>query len=134
MNRKVLFSALGYTLVSMIWGMSWHFMFFKNLYHELGAYSRPDPIIPLGLASMLIQGFVLAYLFQLYRKGMSPIVEGLKFSMVMGLFLFSVSTLAFAAKSVVTSMTAWMLVQSGFHLVQFAATGVILGLVFGKDR
>ena len=44
------------------WGFFGIFRLFKAQYDALGLY-RPDVIIPMGLASMLIQGFIFAYLY-----------------------------------------------------------------------
>lgn len=132
MSRKILLGTLGYTLVSFIVGVTWHFVFFKDLYHQLGAYSRQDPIIALGFSSMLVQGVILSFLFQYFHRGVRPVMEGIQFALIMGAFMFTTTTIAFAAKSEVSSMGAWFTVQTGFHLIQFLAAGVILGLVFGK--
>lgn len=129
--KRFALAAGGYIIVTMALGMSWHFVFFKDLYHGLGIYNRAEPIIPLGLASMVIQGFVLAYLYPFFRVSGAPVLRGIKFGLLMGLFLFSVSTLANAAKIEVTSMSTWLVVQSAFHLIQFVSTGAIIGLAYG---
>jgi hypothetical protein len=49
----------------------------------------------------------------------------------MGLFMFSVSTLANAAKIHVASMSTWLMVQTAFHLIQFTAVGIGIGLIYG---
>ena len=66
MSKKFIYAALVYILFSMALGMSWHFIFFKELYHDLGIYNRVEPIIPLGMASMIIQGFIIAYLYPFF--------------------------------------------------------------------
>lgn len=59
-------------------------------------------------------------------------VTGVKFGLLMGLFLFSVSTLANAAKIEVTSMSTWLMIQTAFHAIQFIVTGAGIGLVYKK--
>ena len=57
-------SWFAYVAITFALGFVWHLVVFKNLYHRLAIYTRlDDPIIPLGLLSMLIQGAVLAYLY-----------------------------------------------------------------------
>lgn len=133
MSRKFLIAAGGYIVVTMALGMSWHFIFFKDLYHSLGIYNRTEPIIPLGLLSMIIQGLIMAYLYPFFRVGARPVVRGIAFSLIMGLFLFSVSTLANAAKIEVSSMSTWLCVQAGFHLIQFTLVGIIIGFAYGES-
>lgn len=131
--KKFVFATLIYLVFSMIHGLTWHFLFFKDLYDSLGIYNRVEPIIPLGLTSMLIQGIIIAYLYPFVFKGGSPVKEGLRFAFIMGLFLFSVSTLANGAKIQVTSMSQWVAVQSAFHVIQFTLTGIGIGFVYGKN-
>ena len=132
MAKKFVYAALVYVVISMMLGMAWHFIFFKELYHSLGIYNRAEPIIPLGLASMVIQGIILAYLYPFFDKDGKGVVAGVKFGLLMGLFLFSVSTLANAAKIEVTSMSSWLMIQTAFHAIQFILAGAGIGLVYEK--
>ncbi len=92
-------------------------------------YNRAEPIIPLDMSSMIIQGLIMSYFYPYYAKDKSTIKTGLKFSLVMGLFLFSVTTLANAVKIEVTSLQQWCIIQLAFHLIQFTITGVFIGLI-----
>lgn len=123
---------LAYLVPTMILGMVWHFVWFNELYESLGIYNRKDPIIPLGFISMLLQGLIIAWLYSFYAEQKHSILRTLKFSLIMGLFLFTVSTLANAAKIEITSMFDWLWVQSLFHLVQFTVVGLLIGLVYRK--
>lgn len=126
--KNFTFTALAYIVPTMFLGYVWHLIIFKELYDNLGIYNRAEPIIPLGFFSMIIQGCIISYLYPFYEKE-SSIASGIKFSLLMGLFLFSVSTLANGAKIQVTSMQTWLLIQLAFHLLQFLVAGVLIGLV-----
>jgi hypothetical protein len=52
----------------MGWAYPWHMVFFHDLYVEWGAFQRAEPIMPLGIAAILIQGFVISYLYPFYYK------------------------------------------------------------------
>ena len=132
MTKRLIYATLVYTILSMVLGMVWHFIFFKELYDSFGIYNRAEPIIPLGLTSMLMQGAIMAYLFPFFYRDGNAMWQGIRFGLVMGLFLFSVSTLANAAKIEVSSMSSWLMVQSAFHLIQFTLAGAGIGLVFKK--
>lgn len=131
--KKFIFATLVYVIITMVLALPWHLIIFKELYGSLGIYNREPPIIPLGLASMIIQGIVLAYFYPLFYKGGKPILQGMKFGLIMGVFLFSISTLAVAAKIQVTSMSTWIFIQTAFHAIQFILTGAGIGLVYGKN-
>lgn len=134
MTRKFILATIVYAAVTMTHGFTWHFNFFPEVYAQLGIYNREPPIIPLGFSSMLIQGLIMAYLYPRYYRGGQPLAEGIKFGLLMGLFLFSVSTLANAAKIQVSSMSTWLTIQAAFHLIQFVITGAGIGLVYGKTK
>lgn len=59
-------------------------------------------------------------------------VEGIKFSLLMEAVIFSVSTLANAAKIQVAPMGAWFFYQTGFHLLHGVIFGICLGLIYRK--
>src|ERR1043166_4921456 len=125
MTKTFTLSTLAYLVPTMLLGMVWHFVFFKELYDSLGIYNRAEPIIPLGFLSMAIQGLIIAYLFPFFYRQGNPVLHGIRFGLVMGLFLFSVSTIANAAKIEVTSMSSWIMIQAAFHLIQFLLAGIL---------
>lgn len=136
MNSTVRFilTALAYIIPTMILGYTWHLIIFKDLYDGLQIYNRAEPIIPLGFGSMIVQGLIMAYLFPFYVKGNYSISKALKFSLLMGLFLFSVSTLANAAKINVSDMQTWLLIQVAYTFVQFSIVGVLIGLISKRSN
>ena len=133
-KKKFILTALAYIIPTMILGFTWHLIFFKDLYDSLGIYNRAEPIIPLGFFSMIVQGCIIAYLFQFYAKDSFSMTTAIKFSLIIGLFLFSVSTLANGAKIQVASMQNWLLIQAAFHLLQFLIAGVLIGLANRNKR
>jgi hypothetical protein len=126
---KFTLTALAYIVPTMFLGYVWHLIIFKDLYDSLSIYNRSQPIIPLGFFSMILQGLIMAYLYPFYAREKSTVGKAVVFSLLLGLFLFSVSTLANAAKIQVTSMTKWLLIQTAFHLLQFVVAGLLIGLV-----
>lgn len=132
MSTKILLAAMAYVVVTFAVAAPWHFVLFPDLYHELGMYNREEPSVALGVLSMLIQGLVLGYLYPRYYRGGPPVVEGVRFGLLAGAFLFSVSTLANAAKIQVSSIPGWIGIQLAFHLIQFVVAGAAIGLVFGR--
>ena len=126
-------SWLAYVVVTFAMGFVWHLVLFKELYAKLGIYSRlDDPIIPLGLSAMLVQGAVLAYLYPLLARPGSPAFEGLRFGLIMGLFIASSAVLAEAAKQRVTSLPTWLVVESIYYAIQFSLCGIAIAFVHSR--
>ena len=130
--KKFFLLTLGYAVTSMIIAAPWHFVFFKDLYHSFGIYNRVDPIVPLGFLSMVLQGMVMAYLYPRFFKGGSQYKEAIQFSLLCGVFLYSVSTIANAAKIEVSPLGTWLAIQAVFHLTQFGAVGVVFGFLHSR--
>jgi len=133
MVKKLVLATLVYSILTMILGIVWHLELFEELYNSLGIYNRAEPIIPLGFASMIIQGIIMAYLYPRFYRGGPSVVQGIKFGLIMGLFMFSVSTLATAAKIEVASMSTWLMLQISFHALQFVIVGGAIGWVYRKN-
>jgi hypothetical protein len=130
--RNFVLATLAYVLVSFVLGYTWHLVIFKEAYFGLGAYTREPPIIAFGLASMLVQGLILAWVYGLVPRGERPYAAALRYALVMGLFLWSVAVLAFAAKTRVASLSTFFTLSSLFTLIQFAAYGLLLGWIHAR--
>ena len=125
-------SWFAYLVITFAMGFIWHLRLFKGLYQRLAIYSRiDDPIVPLGFLAMVIQGALLAYLYPLLPHGNSPILDGIKFGLLMGLFIASSAVIAEAAKQRVTSLPTWLLVESSYYALQFSLAGLAIGLIYG---
>jgi len=93
---------------------------------------RPDPVIPMGVGSMLIQGTIFALLFPTFNTGGSTMRNALVFSWTIGAFLASYIVLGEAGKYAIPSIASWILVEGSAAAVQFTIFGVLLGLVHRK--
>jgi len=125
-------SWFAYIVITFVMGFVWHLVTFKALYAKLAIFSRiDDPIIPLGFTAMLIQGGVLAYLYPLIATSGSPVYEGIKFGLLMGLFIASSAVIAEAAKQRVSSLSTWLVVESVYYAIQFSLSGIAIALIYG---
>jgi hypothetical protein len=91
---------------------------------------RAEPIIPLGMIAILIQGTVIGYLYPYYCKRDSSIIQGVKFSLIIGLMVYTVMGFATAAKFQIEPIGQFLLYHTVFQSVQFTLTGIALGLIF----
>jgi len=116
----------------MVVAYPWHMMWFHDLYIELGAYTRAEPSIPLGMLAMLVQGIVIAYLYPYYYRSGSPILNGIAFSLIMGLVVYSVMGFAMAAKIDINPISTYLAYNAVFQFIQYLVTGIALGIIYGK--
>lgn len=131
-SKKALLAAVAYVVVTFAVAAPWHFVLFNDVYKELAIFTRQEPIIALGITSMLIQAVIYVILFPRYYRNGSPALEGAKFGVLMGIFLASGTVIAEGANQQVTSLSTWLILEGGYYLLQFALSGLIFGWLYGK--
>jgi hypothetical protein len=108
----------------------WHLVAFAPTYHSLAIY-RDEVIVPFGLASMLIQGAAFSYVYpRLFRDRTAVLRNGFLYGFALALLSWSFTTLAVAAKNVMTSVPTYLALETAFTLVQFAVVGPLIALAY----
>ena len=90
---------------------------------------RAEPLISLGITSMLIQGLIFAWLYPVYANGASTLRKSIVFSWLIGAFLASYIVLGEAGKYAIPSVSSWIAVEASAAFAQFTTFGVWLGLI-----
>ncbi len=136
MTNRYLLTAAGYIIASFSVAVPWHMMIFHETYAALGAITRTEPIVPLGLVAMLLQAAVIAWLFPVYldyRNGQTgerrPYRDGITFSLMMGIMVWSVMVFATAAKIEIAPVIDFIMLGTAFQLLQFLLVGVVIGFI-----
>jgi hypothetical protein len=111
----------------------WHLVLFEQKYHALRIY-RDEPVIALGLGSMIIQGAIFSWLFpRVFVRGTGSFLkDGLLFGLGTGLLSWSFTTLAVGAKNVMVSVPDFVLLETAFTILQFAIVGPLIALAYRR--
>lgn len=125
--KRHLLSVLGYALATFATQATSHFAV-NAAHYAAVAYLRPDPIIPLGLLSMLVQGAALSLVYARSRFAEAGIKGAVALSWLLGAFLVSYIALAEAGKYGVPDVGSWIAVEVSVGFVQFTLAGLLLGL------
>jgi len=133
MMRRIGVGALAYLVPTFILGFVWHLVAFKGYYDALAMYRR-DVIIPLGLLAMTLQAVLFAWLFDSVFERVSVWRRGLSFAALGAVLSWSFTTLAVAAKNVMSSVPDYLLIESAFTVVQWALVGPLMALALSKVR
>lgn len=128
--KKLALFVLVYFVLTMAWAYPWHILWFHEKYVAWGAMTRVEPIIPLGMLSIIIQGSVIGYLYPFYARGDSSIFTGVKFSLIIGLMVYTVMGFATAAKFEIAPIGDFLLYHTVFQAIQFILTGAALGWIY----
>jgi hypothetical protein len=129
MGRSFWLGVAAYLVPTFPIAYAWHLVVFAPAYEALGIY-RPDPIIPFGFASMLIQGIVFSWAYPRlfpWRDG-AILKPGLTYGLALAILSWSFTTLAVAAKNIMTSVPSYLQLETGFTLLQFLIVGPLIAL------
>jgi hypothetical protein len=90
---------------------------------------RAEPLIPLGIVSMVIQGLIFGWLYPIYADGQSTLRKSIGFSWLIGGFLASYIVLGEVGKYAIPSVASWIAVELSAAFVQYTIFGAFLGLI-----
>ena len=128
--KKTLLGTLAYAAVTFPVAVLWHVGLFESAYRRFG-YLEGEPSFVLGLASMIVQGFVLSALYPRVAFAGGRVERGLKYAAVMGVFYWTCHVLAFLAKQSVDAAAAFAAMESIYLSLQFGVFGALIGLIYG---
>ncbi len=132
MEKKFWSAFAAYLILTFICAVGWHLVLFKDYYMSISM--RKEPLIHLGVLSMLIQAGIMSSLYPLFYKGGEPLKEGAKFGLIMGLFMGSYGVLAEAGKFDIGPLDSWFLHEGIYFPLQFTLIGAVMGLIYGKMK
>lgn len=138
LSQKPTLKSVGLTILAFIFASFLvqalsHFVI--NTSHYAGiSFMRTEPIIPMGILVMVVQGTLLGFLFPLIRFNGSVMSNALKFSLLIGLFLASYIAIVEPSKYTVPSIGTWMIVEASASFFQFLIFGLLLGLIHKKTH
>lgn len=137
MRKSYWLAVLAYLVPTFPLGYVWHLVTFAEGYQRLGMY-RDNVIIPLGLASMVIQALVFAWAYpRLFAAhGMQWQRGALAFGCVFGAMAWSFAVLPVVAKYRMASVQDFIVLETCFTALQFAVVSPLIALAhrIGADQ
>ena len=130
--KKIVLATITYNVIAMAIGFPWYILLFHDVY--AGLFTRPVPIIWLGVLATLLEGIVVAYLYPRFYRGGNPIVEGVKFSVVVGMLPYAAAALSFPARTDINPVGAYIDATTGYNLILCVVSGICLGLIYGTRK
>lgn len=132
MRKRFGLGVLAYLVPTFLLGFVWHLVLFKPYYERLAIY-RSDVIIPFGLLAMTIQGAFFAWVYEqsFARSATSAGQRAAAYAAFGALLSWSFTTIAVAAKNVMSSVPDYLLIETSYTIVQWAMVGPLTVLAFG---
>jgi uncharacterized membrane protein len=133
MTRRIVLGALVYLVPTFALGFVWHLVLFKAYYEALAMY-RHEVIIPFGFLSMSIQAVLFAWIYDnvFARRAENAAVRGLAYAAFGFALSWSFTTIAVAAKNVMSSVPDYLLIETAFTAVQWAIVGPLTAFVLPR--
>ena len=135
MSKRYILGALAYLVPTFTLGFVWHLVLFKDYYESLAIY-RAEVIIPLGFLSMLVQSVLFAWIYDRIFTAASGSATSLllKYAIIGALLSWSFTTLAVAAKNIMSSVPRFMAIETAFTAVQWVMVAPLTLLAFRAAR
>jgi hypothetical protein len=124
---------LAYLAPTFALGFVWHLVLFEHAYTALAIY-RSDIIIPFGFLSMLIQAVVFAFIYERVfsnREG-ELLTRASAYGALGAVLSWSFTTLAVAAKNVMSSVPDYLAIETAFTVVQWIMVAPLTAMAFGQ--
>jgi hypothetical protein len=125
---------LAYLVPTFALGFVWHLILFESYYDALAIY-RSDIIIPFGFLSMLIQAVIFAWIYDkaFAQRNGTLLSRALPFGVLGATLSWTFTTLAVAAKNIMTSVPDYLLIETAFTVVQWIMAAPLTALAFGRS-
>jgi hypothetical protein len=134
MTKRIAIGAFSYLIPTFALGIVWHLIAFKGYYEALAIYRR-DVIIPFGFLSMSIQALLFAWIYlRVFATWSDATSRALGYAAFGAVLSWSFTTIAVAAKNVMSSVPDYLLIESGFTLVQWLIVGPLTALLLRRSE
>jgi len=136
MIKRFSLGVLAYLVPTFALGFVWHLVLFQRYYEGLAIY-RKDIIIPFGFLSMFIQAIIFGWIYEqiFAQRSGTQMSRGLAYATLGAVLSWSFTTLAVAAKNVMSSVPHYLVIETAFTIVQWVMVGPLTALVLaGSDR
>ena len=136
MIKRFSLGVLAYLVPTFALGFVWHLVLFQRYYEGLAIY-RKDIIIPFGFLSMFIQAIIFGWIYEqiFAQRSGTQVSRCLAYATLGAVLSWSFTTLAVAAKNVMSSVPHYLVIETAFTIVQWVMVGPLTALVLaGSDR
>ena len=129
--KKFLTAFVAGFVVMFIISFLWHNVIMASFYNDhMGSVMRSEPIFLRILAGSIVLTALMAYIYPKGYAGDSPLTQGIKFGIIVGLLWTLPHGLIFSG--VLNITLTGVLGDAAWHIVEEGITGAVIGLVYGK--
>ncbi|WP_299881655.1 hypothetical protein [uncultured Cocleimonas sp.] len=131
--KQIILTTIASVLIAFLVAYTFNFILFADIFEAMGTNTRKEPIVALAIVAKIIYGIVLAYLYPyFYKKGDHPVVQGIKFSLIIEAVAYAFNGFVIAAKYNVDPILTYLVLIFILHVILAVFTGIPMGLIFGE--
>ena len=131
--KKLLLASVGGFVVMFLLSWLWHELLMVGFYETNGAdvmREQPD-MVPITLGYVVL-AVLMALVYPMGYKGGAPLQEGMRFGAIVGLLW--VLPLMLILSGVWNWPLTGALVDGGWHVVEQAVGGIVIGMIYGGAK
>lgn len=114
-----------HTLISILWNM----VMFKKLYEKLTEkVAREKPIVWFGFLAITVIAVIMAFFISTFAAGINPIMEGLKYGLLIG-SIGIIGSLTVPARFNIKPAGQFAITEFVYWAFQYAFGGMIMALI-----
>ncbi len=130
---RVFVACVSYIVLTFALAMIWNMVMFRDTYVALAATSlRAEPIIPLGLLSVVTEAVAMSLLFHFYYRRAMSLRSAVIFALSVGVFSMTYASFTVPAKFVISPVWQYVSLELVFGLLHYSLVGVVFFFIFNK--
>ncbi len=131
--KKFVLAWLAAVAIAYLVGFGWHMFLMGDFYQaQSQALAREEPNFVFVCVGLLILYFLMALVYPIGYKGGSPVKEGFRFGGLIGLIW--VLPRSVGDHGIYNLPLTLVIVDSAWHVVQEGIGGIVIALVYGRQR
>ena len=129
--RPALATVAAFVVLMMI-EVAWHDTLFSTYYESIPYIVRENPLFTAPTVAGVIRALLMSVLYGMIRRPGPVVVPGLSFGAVIGILTGIYWVPSYYAQQPIPELLPWLLIDGGFFLVQGAAAGLVIALIYWK--
>jgi hypothetical protein len=121
-----------YVLITFCWALLFNEVIFDDALNQMAVGWRDQPLIPLGILTMIIQSTAICILYTKFYIGRHPFKESFTLIFLVGVFDICYASFIEPATFEVNPVWKFVVVKLIYSVVHFALVGVAMTYVFKK--
>lgn len=128
---RILIACISYIVLTFAIAMIWNMVLFRDTYISLGASSlRSQPIIMLGLLSVITEAITLSLLFHFYFRQSTSLKGAITLAMSVGVFSMTYASFTVPAKFIIDPIWQYVSLELIFGLFHYGLVGTAFFFIF----